>query len=442
MFGRNGKGSIIVCASGNDNPRFSDVIFPGRVDGVVTVGAIDNNGSIWNYSQRGPSMDIVTPSGNVNLNGDVRTTDRMGGLGYNDGNYMNNFGGTSAACPQVSGVVALMLSVNPNLTETQVRAILQETATDMGPSGFDNTYGYGRLNAYAAVLKASGGNISGPSLICSSNATFTLTGETEGLDIDWDCSSSTLTQVGGDTGSSYTVKAKGSEYSGEGWVKATITTACGDVIVRQQNLWAGPPSHLFMYQDYADGYDAACYGQTVGIKVLSSSDMMDNSITRFNWNMGDWASYFFRYGDDRNKEAYFYLQGSSGQYNVLHVTATNACGDSYPVSRGYYVSHCGGWYMQTSPNPANEYIQLSFMEGDKLNESEKSKRTRIEQDTRQKASALTYEVQLWSEQGMLFKQQSDRKTLQLPTGKLKGGHYFLHVIMNGKTYKQRVVVQH
>lgn len=151
--GRGGDGSIVVAASGNSQQTFNGVLHPANVPGVVTVGAIDNNGNIWNYSSRGAEMDLVAPSGDINLNGDVRTTDRMGNNGYVPGNpglnnnYVNVFGGTSAACPQVSGVAALMLSVNPTLTEAQIVAKLKGTATDMGSSGFDNTFGNGRLNA-------------------------------------------------------------------------------------------------------------------------------------------------------------------------------------------------------------------------------------------------------------------------------------------------------
>lgn len=99
-------------------------------------------------------MDVVAPSGNCNLQGDVATTDRMGIKGYETGNYTLRFGGTSAACPQVSGVVALMLSENPNLTEVQIKNILHNTAKDLGVNGFDFTYGYGLVDAYAAVQKA------------------------------------------------------------------------------------------------------------------------------------------------------------------------------------------------------------------------------------------------------------------------------------------------
>lgn len=123
--GRNGNGSVVVFASGNWNEWFSGVTFPANVSGVITVGAIDNNGNIWDYSSRGPEMDLVAPSGGIP--GNVRTIDRMGSNGYEDGNYYNFFNGTSAACPQVSGVAALMLSVNSNLYETQVRTTLQQT---------------------------------------------------------------------------------------------------------------------------------------------------------------------------------------------------------------------------------------------------------------------------------------------------------------------------
>src|SRR5690606_33778542 len=120
-FGRNGNGSVVIFASGNDWPNGTDHAYPGRVNRVTNVGAINKQGEIWSYSQRGSSMDLVAPSGNINSSGDVRTTDRMGALGYNEDNYTYNFGGTSAACPQVAGVAALMLSVRPDLTETQVQ---------------------------------------------------------------------------------------------------------------------------------------------------------------------------------------------------------------------------------------------------------------------------------------------------------------------------------
>ena len=77
--------------------------------------------------------------------------------GYASGNYTTGFGGTSAACPVVAGVAALVLGYNPNLTQAEVKNILYTTAIDMGPAGFDNEYANGRVNAFAA-LNAAGGN--------------------------------------------------------------------------------------------------------------------------------------------------------------------------------------------------------------------------------------------------------------------------------------------
>ena len=163
---RNGValGCAVVFSTGNLG---SVVNYPSRLPGVISVGAIDPNGALQGYSNRGPEMFLVAPSGAVGGGGNVTTTDRMGTNGYNQdtqGHYTNTFGGTSAAAPQVAGAIALMLGVNPNLSEPQIRTILSETATDMGAAGFDNSFGHGRLNAQAALLRI--GNIIGPDVLC------------------------------------------------------------------------------------------------------------------------------------------------------------------------------------------------------------------------------------------------------------------------------------
>ncbi len=113
--GRSGKGCVVAFSSGNDFTTETDVSFPANVNGVLTVGAVYRDGMITSYSQRGTSMDLVAFGGD----NDIVTTDRMGDLGYNpnpdsaitdlsDTNCTKFFGGTSAACPQVAGVAALI----------------------------------------------------------------------------------------------------------------------------------------------------------------------------------------------------------------------------------------------------------------------------------------------------------------------------------------------
>lgn len=203
------RGCPVVFAAGNNIP-FQAVSYPGNVNNVITVGACNNappSGDIWYYSNRDATMDLVAPSGDVNLMGDVTTTDRMGAAGYEVGNYTNRFGGTSAACPQVSGVVALMLSVNPNLTETQARSILQNTAIDMGAFGFDNTFGFGRVNACAAVSSALSSllTISGPDFVCGTSTLYTITNLPANTTIVWSASPAGLVQINTPNANSTTI---------------------------------------------------------------------------------------------------------------------------------------------------------------------------------------------------------------------------------------------
>ncbi len=149
--GRNKKGAVVVFSAGNTG---ACVKYPARNNNVISVGAVDNRGNLFSYSSRGAELDLVAPSGKTKYLGNIRTTDRMDDAGRVAGNYEPSFGGTSASCPVVSGVAALVLSINPDLTHQEVRDILTATATDMGAGGFDNNFGFGRVNAFAAVQEA------------------------------------------------------------------------------------------------------------------------------------------------------------------------------------------------------------------------------------------------------------------------------------------------
>lgn len=150
--GNGGKGCTVVFASGNN--FFTCVGYPARLANCIAVGAVTNTGVHSSYANQGPTLDVVAPSNGAAT---VRTTDRMGSPGYSSGNTTNTFGGTSAACPVVAGVACLVTSYNSSLTSAQVKSILESSATDMGASGFDNTFGHGRVSAYDALIAAGGG---------------------------------------------------------------------------------------------------------------------------------------------------------------------------------------------------------------------------------------------------------------------------------------------
>ena len=146
-YGRDGKGAVVVFSAGNKGRTdMSDSLsFPGSLKNVLTVGAIDQFGEKTDYSKFGSALNVVAPGEAI------VTLDRMGSLGYLNGNYMYMFGGTSAACPQVAGIAALMISKNRELTEKQIREIIQNTARDLGDKGFDIKYGHGLVDAAAAI---------------------------------------------------------------------------------------------------------------------------------------------------------------------------------------------------------------------------------------------------------------------------------------------------
>jgi len=157
--GRGGLGTVMVFAAGNDT---GCVRYPGNLPSTFTCGAIDKNGNLATYSNTGPELDVVAPSAtDVNML-DIRVTDRMGPDGTNvsgaadlpDINYTRQFGGTSSATAQTTGVVALLMKEAYQLTGDSIMSIIRQTALDMGVSGYDTLFGYGRINAFEALQVA------------------------------------------------------------------------------------------------------------------------------------------------------------------------------------------------------------------------------------------------------------------------------------------------
>ena len=189
-LGRDGKGCIVVAASGNKYLEDSiDVAYPSILDGVISVGAVDMNGEILYYSQRGSHLNLAAISAGYN-NGFPPlfvTTDRMGSLGVSENDYYFNFSGTSASCPQVAGVAALMLSANPDLTEAEVTENLQKTCFKLSgfsynSNGWSNEIGYGLLNAEGAVIASL--KIEGPTIPCGAS-TYYVDGLPNNYSVTW-----------------------------------------------------------------------------------------------------------------------------------------------------------------------------------------------------------------------------------------------------------------
>ena len=169
--GRGGLGSIYVFPGGNgacfredqngacvdDNSNLDGYV---NQRGTIAVCAVDHTGKSPWYAEPGANLLVCAPTSTSDSSQpvDITTTAIKSG-------YRSDFSGTSASTPQVSGVAALMLSVNPNLSWRDVRLILAQTARKNDPTesgwlpastgfGFHHRYGYGVVDAGAAVRAA------------------------------------------------------------------------------------------------------------------------------------------------------------------------------------------------------------------------------------------------------------------------------------------------
>jgi thermitase len=130
------KGVVIVAAAGNES---TSVSYPAACDHVIAVGALESNDSLAYFSNRGSDLDVTAPGVSI--------------LSTVPGGY-GKMSGTSMASPLVAGCASLVLTAHPGYSASQVEQALKNGATDLGSPGFDTNYGYGKVNAYAAVSGA------------------------------------------------------------------------------------------------------------------------------------------------------------------------------------------------------------------------------------------------------------------------------------------------
>lgn len=165
----NDKGLVLVAASGNENGPESR--FPGSDSRTICIGGSnrddqrkrigDASSEAWWGASYGQDLDVVGPCL------EIPTTDRLAADGYSLTEYYDRFNGTSSATPHVAGLAALILSVRPDLSNEEVREIIERSCDKISPSLYNYTLvshkpngtwneetGYGRINAERALLVA------------------------------------------------------------------------------------------------------------------------------------------------------------------------------------------------------------------------------------------------------------------------------------------------
>lgn len=154
----------IISATGNESSRnfrsVAAIAVPAAYPEVIAVGAHTEFDRVASYSNGGPEIDLVAPGGggrsvraegrNIWSTWPTYPTYEFYQRRITSTSYAGT-SGTSMACPLVTGVVALMLRQEPNLTTKQIRLRLISTTDDIDAPGFDSATGYGKLNALRAL---------------------------------------------------------------------------------------------------------------------------------------------------------------------------------------------------------------------------------------------------------------------------------------------------
>ena len=132
------KNTVVFASSGNGG--LNAPYYPAGCQNVVAVGATDSNDVLASWSNYGTFLGLTAPGVNI------YTTANGGGYTY--------MSGTSYSSPIAAGVAALVLAQNPSLSASALVKLLESNSDDLGVTGFDQYYGYGRVNAYRAVTAA------------------------------------------------------------------------------------------------------------------------------------------------------------------------------------------------------------------------------------------------------------------------------------------------
>jgi thermitase len=132
-------GAVVVAGAGNNGLKtlFYPAAYPEAM-AVASTGGEDNHSCFSNYS---PNFISVSAPGEGVIVADITNQDT--GYGY--------YNGTSLSAPHVTGLAGLLFSQDPARTNQEVRSIIEDSAVDLGPPGYDDAFGYGRIDSLRAV---------------------------------------------------------------------------------------------------------------------------------------------------------------------------------------------------------------------------------------------------------------------------------------------------
>lgn len=150
-----GQGALVIAAAGNEYLKGNPPSYPAALKEVMAVGATDYRNRHASYSTAHSNISVVAPGGDPFSINDADPLHWILSTWRTRTSLYQMAAGTSQSAPLVSGLAALLWSVDPTLTPNQVRGIIEQTAVDLGDPGKDIFFGWGLIDAGAALNKVA-----------------------------------------------------------------------------------------------------------------------------------------------------------------------------------------------------------------------------------------------------------------------------------------------
>ncbi|HEY3375715.1 MAG TPA: S8 family serine peptidase [Candidatus Aquicultor sp.] len=240
------KGVVVVAATGNE--ASSEPNYPAAYDGVIGVGATDTNDTWVPQSNFGNYVDVTAPGMSI-----ISTFPPAKSY---DGQPYEVHSGTSMAAGFVSGLAALLCSINPNLTNAMIEGKIYASADDLGTVGWDRYFGYGRINAARAVSMPADSTVPVVRIAAPAGG-ITVSGKTLNVIVDVSDASNDIAfvdffvngqRVGSAATFPYSLSINTTQFTGRNSIRAVAYDKSGnsstaETVCYQQTFRDVPPSY-------------------------------------------------------------------------------------------------------------------------------------------------------------------------------------------------------
>ena len=325
-----GKGTLVVYAAGNDSKDIGESGYRENKN-ILAVISTDSNDNKSGFSNYGGAHNKISAPGS-----DIYSTV--------PNNSYSHKSGTSMACPAVNSVGAMVAAINPSLEPQGIKRLLQNTVDDLGASGYDDTFGYGRVNAWRAVTQAA------------DKKSVSFWYDYPGLDEREECIKGAVVSNGDSVGSQFPsdIDIKRPHYKLKGWstVKGSTTVNFTKDTKVYSNMtvyavWARDKHKVELDADY-DGGEKIIKEVEWGTGILLPTPKAREGYKFLGWStVSNDASHIVSAGYTVTKDIKFY---AVWKRNTHYVNFNSAGGSFHPSS----IKVAYGDMIQSLPSPGTK----------------------------------------------------------------------------------------